>query len=345
MVYACGPGGKGSETMIRRWVAAAAVLGWLVPAAEAQQQTVSVQLVRSIAQAPFYIAVGKGYFEAEGLKVEAGDVRSALDTIGPLATGRLDASIGAATAGFFNAAHQGFDLRVVAAMGIQGPVMATQPLIRKALWDAGTIRSGKDYKGRKIAINAPGDVTEFFLTLIAEKYGMKLADMNVTPLAFAAQLIGFKTGAIDAGWLPEPLSTSAQMAGSVMLNTADEGVGEGILTTFVFYGTKFMHDRPKVALAFMRALVRGAREAHGAYLKNPEIAASIAKQTGIKLEAVEHSTPYFIDPNLDIAKYEAGLRRLETVHRANGRINYKEPLDFKTVIDASVVHEAAAGVK
>lgn len=331
--------------MVRHCAVAAAVFALLVPAAHAAEpQTVTVQLVRSIAQAPFYIAVGKGYFEKEGIKVEAGDTRSALDTIGPLATGRLDVSMGAATAGFFNAAHQGFDLRVVAALGVQGPVMATQPLVRKALWDDGTIKSAKDYVGRKVAINAPGDITEFFLTLMCEKYGIKLKDINVTPLGFAGQLAAFKNGAIDAGFLPEPLSTTAQMAGSVALNKPELGIGEGIITTFVFYGTKFMHERPKVALAFMRALIRGAHDAQGPYLKDPAIAASIAKQTGIKVEAIQRSTPYVIDPNLDITKFEAGLRRLETIHQQNGRITYQGQLSFKDVIDASIVHEAAASV-
>jgi NitT/TauT family transport system substrate-binding protein len=332
--------------MVRQWAAVALVLGLLVPGARAEPQTVTVQLVRSIAQAPFYIAVAKGYFDKEGLKIESGDTRSALDTIAPLATGRLDASIGAATAGFFNAAHQGFDLRIVAALGVQGPVMATQPLIRKALYENGTIRSGKDYRGHKIAINAPGDITSYFLTLMMRKYGMALKDIDVTPLGFAQQIVAFKNGAIDAGFLPEPLSTATQMAGTVALNKADDGIGEGTITTFLFYGTKFMHDRPKVALAVLRALVRGARDSQGTeYLKNPEIAESIAKQTGLKPEAVEHATPYHIDPNLDIAKYEKGLREQEAVHRENGKLTYKGELDFSKVIDAKLVHEAAAGVK
>jgi NitT/TauT family transport system substrate-binding protein len=332
--------------MVRHWTAAFVVLGLFAPAAaKAAEQTVTVQLVRSIAQAPYYIAVDKGYFDKEGIKVESSNVRSALDTIGPLATGRLDVSIGAATAGFFNAAHEGFDLRIVAAMGIQGPVMATQPLVRKALWDNGTIRSAKDFRGRKIAINAPGDITEYFLTLMAEKYNTKFSDINVTPLGFAEQLVAFKTGAIDAGFLPEPLSTAAQLAGTVVLDKPDAGIGKGTITTFVFFGTKFMHDRPKVALDFLRALVRGARDAQGPYLKDPTIAASIAKQTGIKVEAIERSTPYAIDPNLDIAKFEAGLRRQETVHRQHGELHYQGELSFKNVIDASLVHQAAASVK
>jgi|SRR5208282_4580685 len=331
--------------MLRHWAAAIVLVGLLVPAARAEPQTVTVQLVQSIAQAPYYIAVDKGYFAKEGITVQSGHVRSALDTIAPLATGQLDVGIGAATAGFFNAAHEGFGLRVVAAMGVQGPVMATQPLIRKALWDDGTIRSAKDFRGHKVAINAPGDITEYFLTLMAGKYGLSLKDMNVTPLGFAEQFVAFKNGAIDAGLLPEPLSTTAQMVGTVALDEPDDGVGAGTITTFVFFGTRFMHDRRKVALDFLRALLRGAGDAQGPYLKDAGIAASIAQQTGLKIEAVERSVPYAIDRNLDIAKFEDGLRRQEAVHRQHGELNYQGQMSFESVIDASLIHEAAAGLK
>jgi NitT/TauT family transport system substrate-binding protein len=336
---------QGGTAMIRRSIAAVLLLGLLVPAAQAAPETVTVRLVRSIAQAPYYIAVAKGYFAQEGIKLDSGDTRSALDTIGPLATGQLDVSMGAATAGFFNAAHQGFDLRVVAALGIQGPVMSTQPLVRKALWDDGTIRSAKDYRGRKVAVNAPGDITEYFLTLMVEKYGMGLKDINLTVLPFAQQLAGFKNGAIDAGFLPEPLSSAAKLTGAVVLDEPDAGIGEGTITTFMFASTKFLNERPKVALAFMRAMLRGARDAKGPYLKDPAIAASIAEQTGLKVEAIQRATPYAIDPDLDIAKFEPGLKRLEAVHRQNGRVTFAEPLKFDQVIDASLVHAAAASLK
>jgi NitT/TauT family transport system substrate-binding protein len=331
--------------MARRLTAAAVLLGLLIPSAQAEPQTVTVRIVRAIAQAPFYIAVSKGYFAQEGIAVDVADIRSALDTIGPLATGQLDVSMGAATAGFFNAANKGFDLRIIAAMGIQGPVMSTQPLVRKALWDDGTIRSAKDFRGRKVAINAPGDITEYFLTLMAEKHGMSLKDINVTLLPFAQQLAGFQNGAIDAGFMPEPVSSSAQLAGAVVLDTADAGIGEGTITTFVFAGSKFLQERRRVALAFMRAMLRGARDAQGPYLKDPAIAASIATQTGLKIEAIRQAVPYAIDPGLDIARYEAGLRRQETVHRQNGRLNFAGPLRFDAVLDASLAHEAAASLK
>src|SRR3984957_19370226 len=337
--------GRRGFAMLKRCAAAMMLLGLLEPAAWAEPQTVRVQLVRALAQAPFYIAVANGYFEKENLTVDSTNVRSALDTIAPLATGQLDVSVGAATAGFFNAAHQGFDLRVVASMGYQGAVMATQPLIRKALWDDGTIKSGKDFRGRKVAINAPGDITEYFFAKTAKKYGMTLKDINIVPLGFAEQLVAFKNGAIDAGSVPEPLSTTAQMAGTAVLDKADVGDSSGAITTFVFFGTKFMHDRPQAALAFLRALVRGARDAQGEYLKDPKVAASIAEQTGLKVEAVEASAPYAIDPNLDIARVGAGLRDPEKGPRENARLNYTGDLDFGSGIDPSLVHQAAASVK
>jgi hypothetical protein len=66
---------------------------------------------------------------------------------------------------------------------------------------------------------------------------------------------------------------------------------------------------------------------------------------GLKLDAVEQCTVYAIDPNLDIEKYETGLRREETIHHQNGRLNYDGPIAFEDVIDAKMLHEVAAGVK
>ena len=330
---------------MKRWVTAVLAFVLLAPAAHAGDETVNIQLVKSTGQSPFYIATGKGYFAKEGIKIESGNVRSALDAIGPMATGRLDAAMGAATAGFFNAAHQGFDLRIAAVMGLQGPLMATQPLARKELWDNGTIKSAKDLKGRKVAINAPGDITEYFLTKMLAKYGMTTKDVELTQMEFALQLVAFRNAAIDAGFLPEPLATTAKSQSEAALIQPESSIGDGTPTTFLFLATQFMKERPKVAEAFMRALIRGARDAQGAYNKDPAIAGMIAKQTDLKIEDVENSAPYLFDRNLDISKYEAKLRDEEATDRANGRLNYSEPLSFDKVVDASLVHKAAAEVK
>jgi len=329
---------------IKRWMTAVVACLLLAPAARAEE-TVTIQIVKSTGQSPFYIAMGKGYFAKEGIKIDVGNIRSALDTIAPMATGRLDGSMGAATAGFFNAAHQGFDVRIAAVLGIQGHLMATQPLARKDLWDSGKIKTAKDLKGLKVAINAPGDITEYFLTKMLAKYGMTEKDVDLTQMEFALQLVAFKNKAIDAGFLPEPLATKAKNEGEAALIDPESSVGEGTPTTFLFLATKFMKERPKVAEAFMRALIRGARDAQGSYNKDPAIAEMIAKQTDLTPQIIATSAPYEFDRNLDITKYEAKLRDEEATHRKGGRLNYSEPLAFDKVVDASLVHKAAAEVK
>ena len=322
--------------MVRRWVAAALLLGLLVPAARAEPQTVTVRLVRSIAQAPYYIAVGKGYFAQEGITVDSGDIRSALDTIGPLATGQLDVSMGRRHRRLLQRRASGLRPARRRRDGHRrARSMATQPLVRKALWDDGTIRSAKDYpraqggdqrarRHHRVFPHADGRETW------NDGEGHRRDGAAVLTAARRLQ-----NGAIDAGFLPEPLSTTAQLTGTVVLDETDAGIGEGNVTTFMFASTRFMNERPKVALAFMRAMLRGARDAHGPYLKDPAIAASIAKQTGLKVEAIERAAPYAIDPDLDIAKFEPGLAAWKRSTARTDAVNFAVPLQFDKVIDAT----------
>ena len=173
---------------------------------------------------------------------------------------------------------------------------------------------------------------------------MTLKDMNIVPLGLPSSLSRSRMAPSTPVASGAAVYT-AQMAGTVALDTADVGDGSGAITTFVFFGTKFMHDRPQVALAFLRALVRGARDAQGSYLKDPKIAASIAQQTGLKVDAVEAQHPLCIDPNLDIARFEDSLRDQERSTARTASSIITGDLDFKRRDRSSLVHEAAASVK
>jgi len=307
---------------------------------------VSVGLVITVAQSPYYIAREKGYLAAEHIAVEEASFRGAQESISSLATGQLDVSMGALNAGFFNAQHQGLDLRAVAALGAQpSPVIATPLLARKDLWDSGAIKSGADLKGRTVAANTPGAIPEYLLTLILGKHGMALKDVNEVMLGFPQMLVAFQNKGIDAGFPAEPLATEAIRQGLAELVTPEADVGSGDLTTVVFFSGQFMRKRADVAERFLRALVRAARETQGPYNKDPQIAALLAKASKLNLQSIENCVPFAFDPNLDIAKYVDSLRRQEAVHMKNGRLNYGAPLDLATVVDATLVHKAAASIK
>jgi NitT/TauT family transport system substrate-binding protein len=224
-------------------------------------------------------------------------------------------------------------------------VIATPPLVRKDLWDAGTIRSGKDLKGRKVAVNTPGGTPEFTLSLILAKYGMTIKDVDEVMLGFPQMVLALQNKAIDVGFISAPFHPIALRDGTAVLLLPEAGVTAGDITTVAFFSGKFLRERPEVGVRFLRALLRGAAETQGAYNKNPEIAQIVATATKLKLDDIEQSYAFAFDPHLDIDKYLDSVRRQETVHMKDGRLNYTKPVAMDKMVDDSLLKKAMASVK
>jgi NitT/TauT family transport system substrate-binding protein len=333
--------------MIGRWAIGLILLSQAVSAAAwADNDKVTLGQVISLAQAPYYVALEKGYLAKEGIEIDSGNFRGGQDMVSALATGQLDIGLGAFNAGFFNAVNDGLDLRATAALGSQpSPVIATPPLVRKELWDSGAIRSGKDLKGRKVAVNTPGATPEFTLSLILEKYGMTLKDVDETMLGFPQMVIALGNKAIDMGFITAPFHAIPLRDGTAVLLKPDAGVAAGDVTTVIFFSGKFLRERPQVGERFLRAVVRGAKETQGAYTKNPEIAKLLATATKLKLEDIQDSIPFAFDANLDINKFRDSIRLQERVHMKDGRLNYKTPVPMDKIVDDSLLKKAMASVK
>jgi NitT/TauT family transport system substrate-binding protein len=332
--------------MNARWIVALGLVLLTLPAAAQKSDVVTVAQTLSLAQAPYYVALEKGYFTAEHIDVQSDAQRGAQDTVAMLATGRLDVSVGGISAGFYNAQNQGLDLRAVAALGIQpSPVVATPAVARKDLWDSGAIRTGKDFRGRKVASNVPGAIPEYLIYVILQKYGMTMKDVDETFLGFPQMLVALKNKALDVAILPEPFTNIAVHQGLGVVIPSESGVGSGEITTMVFFSGKFMRERPDVAVRFLRAIVRAARQTQGDFTKKPDLVAALATQLKLTPEAVRDSVASFFDPNLDITKYEASIQRQELVYIKIGRLHYSTPLPMDRLVDATLVHKAAASLK
>ena len=336
--------------MIRRTalasVVVAALAGALSPAAaEPQTESLTLGMTISIADSPFYVAVAKGYLEAEHLVVKDSSFRGAQDAVSALATGEMDVALGAINAGFFNAANKDLDLRAVATLGIQPlPITATPLVARKDMWDSGAIRSGADLRGRVVAVNTPGASPEYFLSLILEKHGMTLKDVNETMISFPDMVIALQNKGVDAAIPAEPFATLSIRQGLAVLVTPDAGAGGGDMTTVFFFSGRFLRERPAVGEAFLRAMIRGARESLD-YRQKPEIIEILANATKIKPEIITAAYPYGFDRDLDIAKYADSIRRQEHQHMKDGRLDYTIPIAMDRMVDAGPVHRAAASLK
>lgn len=158
-----------------------------------------------ISDAPIFVAMAKGFFDAEGVQVETEGFASGAKMIQPLSMGQLQAASGGVTAGLFNAIATGADIRVVADKG-QGRTgnEYVHLVVRKDLMESGRFKGPRDLPGLRLSVNAKGLIQEYVLAKYAESGGVAWKDLDVTAVAphnFNAALRG---KALDGGVQAEP---------------------------------------------------------------------------------------------------------------------------------------------
>jgi ABC-type nitrate/sulfonate/bicarbonate transport system substrate-binding protein len=170
--------------------------------AEAARLRLSVP-VHGVSHAAFYAAKEKGYFQEEGLDVEV-ILMSAPIGIRALIAGDVDASTvgGSALPPIF----RGAPLRMVF-ISFDKP---THWLYAKP-----DIRTVKDLKGRKVAIDGLGGTLESLLRSVLEKNGLE-GGRDVPFLVVGTppgRFIALNSGAVDASLFTFPLNFRAEEAG------------------------------------------------------------------------------------------------------------------------------------
>jgi len=76
---------------------------------------------------------------------------------------------------------------------------------------ASPIKDIADFKGKKVAVGAPGSGNEIGAKIILEEYGLTYKDFKVQWLSFTEQTNAFKDQSIDVGFIAAGVPTSAIM--------------------------------------------------------------------------------------------------------------------------------------
>lgn len=266
---------------------AIALLGSPVLAQSQPVEVVEVGELGAISDAPVYIAQERGYFREQNIDVKFTRFDALARMVPFLATGRLDAGLGAISAGLFNAIAEGNDLRIVAEKGAHTPGHGyTHLVVRKDL--IGTIRTLKDLRGRTVAMAAPDSINAVQLDLMLRTEGMSLGDLKLVRLSFPDMNAAFANRAIEAAMQAEPLSTLGREQGLfVLFKRIDEylpNFNGGVL----LYGPEFWRTRPDTARKFMIAYIRAVRDFYDAIVGgiggkgHAEIVAVMTKYTRVK---------------------------------------------------------------
>ena len=290
--------------------------------------------------APVYVAKELGYFAEQGLDVEVTAFAGGSQMIAELATGRLDAGMGGAGPGLFNAVDRDFPLTVIAPGHSEGIPVATPLVVSESACESGAIRSVADLKGKKVAINAPG-ATEYWLSQALSTGGLTIADVDLETIPFSEAVTALGAGTIDAAMLGEPTATLAEQNGFGVRLATDFPV-QDITPTVVYANSDFLTGEPEVTTKLMAAYLKACRAIMEHGLSDPTLAGIVAQYTQLPAELITTSVaPLFsVDGTLDIV----GLQTLQSFFRERGELEYDADIDPATFVDASFIEAAAASL-
>jgi len=252
--------------------------------------------VVSLSFSPLFLAIDKGYFQAENIDMEIQVVQSAADVVAFLGIGQMDIAFGNISDTFFNAINRGVDVKIVGGLSYtpkeRGILSPTPIFARKALADSGAVKTMADLKGRKIALNARGGIVEYQVSQSLRRYGLSIKDVEIVTIPFPDMPIALAKGAVDGAIMPEPIATAvrARNIGVVL----DPNPAPGIVVTTVMFGKNLLAPaEASVANAVLRALRRAANE-----LQSPQAIMSReniqiwSKYTKLPAETVAKTVPY-----------------------------------------------------
>ncbi len=286
--------------------------------------------------APLYVADAKGYFAEEGIDVELMPVQGGSDNVVQLGAGNFDVAGGGISAGMWNAADRGIEFEIALPLHAERPPLTTPLVVSKTRFDNGEITSVADLAGKKVAVNATGAATEYWLQKALEQGGLSLDDVELTSVGFREVAAALENGSLDAGMLGEPLATLAEDQGLIHRLTDD--FLSDFTVTVIYYNTEWATANPELADGFAKAFLRGARDLVGDAWYDEANLAIIEEYTGVPADVVGRASRSYHNPNGVVPAED--LMILQQFFLDRGTLNYSELIDVEQYINSSYAERA-----
>ncbi len=263
------------------------------PAQAQRAAHVRMGILGILPEAGIFVAQDQGYYQEQGIELEAILFDSGARMVPALGTGQLDAGEGSHSAGLYNAVARGIPLKLVAdsASGPPGyPVVAL--MFRRDLVDDGQVRGPGDLRGRRVALPARGIPTEVLLSYWLRAAGLGIDDVDVVEMGFPDQLPAFGSRNLDATVIPEPFETRLVDQGLAAIYQGSDQVYPNAQIGEILYGASFAQDQPDLARRFMIAYLRGVRVYNDAFVKGDAAARQVTIAALIQHTPVKDAALY-----------------------------------------------------
>ncbi len=256
--------------------------------ANAEPKAISVGVLKTSASAAIFIAKERGYFEAEGLKVELKFFDAAQPVAVAVASGDVDFGAAAFTAGFYNLAGRGA-LKVIGGLSREVP---RYPLVGYFASTAAAkdIKVPADFSGKRIGVTQVGSSFHYALGILAKKYKFDLAKVTIVPLQSLSNVAAaLKGGTIDGALLPGTMARPLiESGGAKLVGWVGDETPWQLGSVFASAKTA---ENEELSRKFLKALFHGARDYHDVVLATVKDGkAADTSETRPLLEIVSHYT-------------------------------------------------------
>jgi NitT/TauT family transport system substrate-binding protein len=233
----------------------------LVSSSALAADKITIGIVNAVSDGTLFIAQEKGYLKAEGIDADFVEFDTGAKMVAPMGAGQLDVGGGAASAGLYNAVDRGIRIKIVAdkATNVKGAPFQSF-MVRKALIDSGEVKTLADLKGRKVAITGAGGSDASVLNEAMRSVGLTYNDVEKIYLGFPQHAPAFQNGAIDGSITTEPTTTNIQRLGAAVVLTGNDAFYPNAQTATIMFSGDFAEKRRDVAVRFMKAYLRAARD-------------------------------------------------------------------------------------
>lgn len=248
-----------------------------------ETSTIKVGVMLAIDCSGAQIALQKDLFKAEGLNVEATTIQSGAFAVPKLASGELDISFGNWVSFMKAQQAKAADLKFVGEAYLSTPNSNFALITGK---DSG-INDVKDLAGKKIAVNAKGNINELLIRAVFEANDVEFDPNNLTEMPFGDMATALQNNQVAAASLIDPFIVNAQksIGAKIVVDLTGQGPTEDFPVSGYATTAKFAKENPNTIAAFQRALLKGQQlagdrknveEALPKYAKmTPEIAAIV----------------------------------------------------------------------
>jgi len=234
------------------------VSGAAAQAPEKKKITIAVGGKSLFYYLPLSVAERKGYFKDEGLEVEIPDFAGGAKALQALVGGSAD-FVSGAYEHTINMAAKKQPIKAVVLQLRYSAIELVMPKDRAARY-----RGGRDLKGLKIGVTAPGSSTNMFVDNLLVKDGLKPTDVSIVGVgAGAGAVAAMEKGEIDALANLDPVVTQLESTGkfiSVVDTRTEKGMkdvyGGDYMAAVIYVTDEFIRKNPNTVQAVVNAMVR-----------------------------------------------------------------------------------------